>query len=149
MHHTIVAVMLLAACGADPGGSQEGPALGYWTPASDRLYGWRCNPPGAGECVGPPPFSTAPLDVRIGAAGAIEWNMPSEVIEHNGDLGTWCIDVPAATERGHEREPYLFCTLHDEMDVAIPGRAAAVLRWDAGTGDECWCGGYFDYAGPE
>ncbi len=150
MRATIVAAaLLLTACGSDPGGPQEGPALGYWTPSAS--FGWTCGRPGTSvEGTAPAPFAAAPIDVLIRGGGVIVWNLPGGAVEHSGAAAGLCIEVPAGSDHGHPREAYRSCIARDGMGNELPDQAGAgPIEWDVGTPDECWCTAYLEYAGPE
>lgn len=143
-----LAAILLTACGADPGGPTEGPALGVWTLSEDTP--WECSRPATGDdCTAPAPFTSEPLDVAVRGGGVIAWTTAAGTAEHQGSADGLCITVPTATEHAHRRDLYTFCLAHDAMGNVLPDLAGAHLRWDTGTADECGCLALFDYAGPE
>jgi hypothetical protein len=139
-----LAALLLTAC-SDPAPGDGGPAIGYWV-ASDRFDGWSClASPAEGSCLPPAYFPAAPSEVHVEAGGRITWG---GAVTHDGDADGLCINVAPHVEHGQQLAMASLCT-GTVAGVPDPTVAAAQVVWGVADGGQCWCGGAFDYAGPE
>jgi hypothetical protein len=143
MRRILGLVLVMAACGGDDG-TGDGPQAGFWIPSQD--FGWGCSSPVTQtSCLPPAYFSPLPDAAEIRGGGVVNW---VGTIEHQGAVDGSCIAVPEAMERGVLRAEYTFCRVTVD-DVLRDDRAAASVRWNVGTPDECGCSALFDYDGAE
>lgn len=139
-----VTVLVVAACGADPGGDGGGPQLGVWQIDTAPVEDWFCTRAGT-VCTPPTYFTPLPSTVEIATGGVLTW---IGLRAHTGVVEGDCIRIPPATEEGVERAAATFCNL--VLDgVVDESRAFASIGWSLGTANECTCSSHFDFEGGE